>query len=206
MSGFIRWFIAIPFAALVTAALFLLILNSIAPRPFIYRSADDPEKIVFFDFVDCHCPPWLPISIRLPVSPDEADSSNSWTRSDKAVTEAPRVPEEKPVTPKMPERIDGFETGLHYCSGRAPLLDFFAPEFPKACKEKRAGGAVVAKFDITAEGHVVNVSIVDSADRCFDRAVMKSVSRRRYPPMCNSEGKPVARYSQQEVFRFEFND
>lgn len=199
MRSFIRWFVAIPVAVLVTLLLFVLIANQIAPEPFIYRSAEDPGKVVVFgNLVDCRCGDWRRHGPTLPPAPKE-DSSNAWTRSDKATPEPPLVEAEKPV---MPEIDNASSPGLHYCKGSGFLLDPVTPQYPNACIEKRAEGAVVVQFDITKEGDVVNVSIVESPDRCFNSAVLSAMSKRRYPRMCNAMGELVARRGEQEVFRF----
>ena len=203
MWGFFKWVFIVPAAALVTAALFLLVANQIAPRPFIYRSADDPDKIIFLDFdIICMCR-WLPITNSPPVSPGETESSNAWTRSDKAVTDAPRVPEEKPA---MPERTYVDEGDPHYCHGAAPVAHFPAPGFPKSCQRKHVEGRVVVQFHITAEGKVFNPSIIESDDYCFNSTAISIVSRRRYPAMCNAEDKPVERYNQQATIQFVLED
>ena len=199
MLRLFKWFVAVPIAALVTAALFLLVANQIAPEPFIYRSVEDDDKIIIDIrgaeekyYIICHCHG---------VFPRRVDNSNAWTRSDKAVDEPPRVPEEKPVMPEI------FEQDLHYCSGsREPLYRHISPLYPKACVQKRAEGAVLVQFDITAEGNVVNASIIESPDRCFNSTVLKLVSGWRYSAMCNTEGKPVARYDQQTVIRFQLEE
>lgn len=206
MGAFIRWLIAIPLAALVTASLFLLIHNQIAPEPVVgfYRSPEDAEKVIIDIhgveddiIIRCMCGGWLRLR--------DDETSNSWTRHDKAVSEAPRVDAEKPARAVT---LDTAEGELHYCNGTGGdrIIGLQPPVYPRACREKRAEGTVVVRFDITKEGKAVNISVVESADKCFNSTVIKMVSRRRYPRMCNAQGKLVARRGEQETFRFELEE
>lgn len=56
------------------------------------------------------------------------------------------------------------------------------PPYPAACQRFAVEGEVVVQFDVTDRGEVVNVRILSSTHRCFERDVIKAVSGWRYPP------------------------
>lgn len=77
-----------------------------------------------------------------------------------------------------------------------------APFYPEGCRGRNASGSVLVQFDVTPEGNVINARIIESADRCFNRTVIRAVSGWKYAPSYQN-GTPVARRGVVEAFRFE---
>ena len=76
------------------------------------------------------------------------------------------------------------------------------PAYPESCKARGASGVVIVEFDVTAEGNVVNPRIISSADGCFERTVLSTIQKWKYPPP-QEDGRAVARRGVREAFRFE---
>jgi protein TonB len=74
--------------------------------------------------------------------------------------------------------------------------------YPETCRARGASGVVIVEFDVTPEGNVVNPRIVSSPDGCFDRAVLQTIQRYKYPPP-QQDGRAVTQRGVREVFRFE---
>jgi protein TonB len=72
------------------------------------------------------------------------------------------------------------------------------PPYPENCRSRGAEGVVIVEFDVTPEGNVVNARVVDSANRCFNRSVLKAVSGWKYPPAAGGG----MRYGLMERFNF----
>ena len=106
------------------------------------------------------------------------------------LNEAPPPPETKwpkeigPVDPiefPGPEKIDVTKQP-HGPGGAATPIIRIAPQYPEACRSRGAEGRVLVQFDVTERGEVTNVRIISSDNRCFDRAVIRTVMDWKYPP------------------------
>ena len=80
-----------------------------------------------------------------------------------------------------------------------------APQYPSGCQSKGAEGTVIVQFDVTPEGNVVNPRIVESANSCFNRTVLRTVSRWKYAPDTSS-GKATMRRGVVETFVFNLEE
>lgn len=73
-------------------------------------------------------------------------------------------------------------TGFNPDRDAQPLVRI-PPQYPVQCMESaRDLETVVVEFNVTPEGTVVNVEVLDSTNRCFHRAAMRAVERWRYAP------------------------
>lgn len=83
---------------------------------------------------------------------------------------------------------DGSEDGV---SANAEPIERINPEFPEEARLKGIEGWVIIRFDITEEGSVENVQIVDASPRnLFEREARKAVKRWKYAPRM-SKGQAV---------------
>jgi len=80
-----------------------------------------------------------------------------------------------------------------------------APQYPNSCQSRSAEGEVLVQFDVTPEGDVVNITILESANSCFNATVIRAVSRWKYTPG-KRNGKAVARRGLVEKFSFQLED
>lgn len=98
------------------------------------------------------------------------------------------------VSACAPERkVAANAEDLSYCDGGNPIIEFFPPPYPEECIAKAVEGRVTAEYDVTRKGRVKNATITESPDDCFNDSLIDAVQSRRYPPMCNAAGEPVAR-------------
>ncbi|MFQ5562989.1 MAG: energy transducer TonB [Parvularculaceae bacterium] len=80
------------------------------------------------------------------------------------------------------------------------------PVYPQRCLARGVEGSVLVQFDVTPEGDVVNVRIIDSPDSCFNRAVLRSVTQWKYSPATDANGKPVMRYNVVSAVSFRLEE
>lgn len=85
------------------------------------------------------------------------------------------------VLPDLDADLD-IGTGFNPDRDAQPLVRI-PPQYPVQCMESaRDIETVVVQFNVTPEGTVVNVEVLDSTNRCFHRAAMRAVERWRYAP------------------------
>lgn len=82
-------------------------------------------------------------------------------------------------------------TGFNPDRDAQPLVRI-PPQYPTQCmNQAREVESVVVEFNVTPEGTVVNVEVIDSTNRCFNRAAMRAVERWRYAPrIVDNEAQP----------------
>lgn len=164
-----RWMFGLPFAALVTAALFFMMSGMIGQEVEIAPQKDRP---------------------RLKILADPTPAPTTSTEPPPRITDDPPEIELRKTLPGprpspgtvIPDRgpIDGGPIGPGKFS--TPVIKI-APQYPEACRSRGAEGDVVVRFDVTPEGDVANVEIVSSADPCFNRTVRYTVAKWKFPPL-----------------------
>lgn len=186
----IRWISGTPLAAIVTLGLFLLMATLIRQPATEWRVQPAREAIKITPEVKRN-----PVDRTKPPRPTDLEQP--------VIDLPPTLPGDKPeITAKTPEPRDidaGDITATGAVSG--PLIRV-APPYPERCRSRGAQGMVLVQFDVGADGSVINPVVVESSDSCFDRTVLKTVSRWKYPPATRGD-LPVARYGVVERFSFE---
>jgi len=189
-----RLIFGLPMAALVTAGLFALMAGVIG-KPAMSPGTSTTK-------ID-------PITYQPP--PDNIIA----TIEHKPVPKAPPPPDTTWKEPKStpggggggfsgPKSIPGEGEFNYKVIGSGPTIRV-APQYPSGCQSKGAEGTVIVQFDVTPEGNVVNPRIVDSANRCFDRTVLRTVARWKYAPDTSS-GKATMRRGVVETFVFTLEE
>jgi periplasmic protein TonB len=190
---FFRWIVGLPFAALITAGLFMLMAGLIQ-RPSLDLA--EPQEAAKIQILAKERAPLEP----LPTKPTELVK-------DPPETIIPPVPAQgKPKgVPVGPTRQKN-PVDLTRDRGRigTPVIKH-APPYPEACRSRAAEGGVLIQFDVTPEGGVVNIQILQSADSCFNRTVRRTVAKWKYPPAYRN-GRPITRYGVIERFSFRLTD
>lgn len=187
---FFRWISSMPAAIVITAGLFLAMAALIRAPIADYPEATPSPK---FDIV-MEKP--KPQSIDPGVKPRNLPDPPPTTIVPATRSE---LPGQGSIGGQLPEIAP--EPGDIVSIGTTPTIRI-APQYPENCRSRNAQGRVVAQFDVTPEGNVVNVRITETADGCFSRTVRNTVSRWKYPPAFEN-GRPVMRYGVTEVFNFE---
>ncbi|MEM8771714.1 MAG: TonB family protein [Pseudomonadota bacterium] len=189
----VRWLIGAPLALAVTGFLFLFMAAMVSqseaqlaeprPAPEIIITRQIQQEPIVKD------PPTRP---NTPRPPDiEIPPQQSGSR--------PTVVETTPPETSDPTGI--IDPGG---PGAAPIIRI-APPYPERCRNRNAQGTVVVQFDVGADGTVQNVTILESADACLNRAVIKAVSGWKYPPAM-AAGKAAPRRGVTERFSFTLTD
>ncbi len=92
-----------------------------------------------------------------------------------------------------------------FTDGPLVALVRVAPVYPSRALTYGTEGYVVVQFDVTAEGQVVNVVIIESTDSVFDSAAIKAAERFKFKPRV-VDGLALASYGIQNMFRFTLDD
>lgn len=196
MGTIIRFIVSAPVAAVVTVLIFLFIYNQLSPRPFLYTTPEEPRAVYFqieepeLICVDCGGWFWLP---------EKPDTSNPWSDSEKVAKEAPLLEQPSCDLNCEPVRV---ELDFPNNTPNAPV-DTFYPRYPEACIDKGVEGLVTVRFDVTPEGRVTNIAILESPDRCFNQPIISAVRKWRYRPQYGDDGKPIAQPGVTKSFKFE---
>ncbi len=192
--NFFRLIFSLPFAALITAGLFAMMAGLISqdkgPLPAMKNS---PDLQILADFDE-------PKVIEDQGNPNKIKEEMPETVL--PITLPTDKPKNFPVGPDTgPIQIDP-PKGPGPMSG--PIVRQ-APVYPEGCRGRNAEGTVLVQFDVTPEGNVVNVQILESANACFNRTVRNTVVKWKYAPAYEN-GRPVMRYGIVERIKFELTD
>ena len=76
------------------------------------------------------------------------------------------------------------------------------PTYPGAALQKGLEGYVLIKFDVTPQGMVTNVRVIESSHRVFESAARNAAKRFRFKPRV-TDGIPQFTAGIQNLFRFE---
>lgn len=188
--AFFRWMIGLPVAAVVTAALFFIMAGLISQDNTIIA---DPTPI----------PEWKILAEIEDAAIDRTPPKPPMLKDPPPDTVIPKtLPGPKPTpSPAIPDKgaIDTPTPGPGPIG--APAITF-PPQYPEACRSRSAEGDVAVQFDVTPEGNVVNIRIIESADPCFNRTVRNTVAKWKYPPAVQND-RAVMRYGVIERFSFK---
>ena len=96
-------------------------------------------------------------------------------------------------------------TGIHY--GDGPLFNIFkvSPNYPSAALARGLEGTVLVQYDVTTEGQVVNVTVLESSHTVFNKSAIAAALRFKYKPR-TVDGMAYASQGLKNLFRFELED
>ncbi len=190
---FFRWIFGLPFAALITAGLFML-MAALIDRPSVDLA--QPQENAKIQILAQKRTPLDPLTTK----PKELAKDPPETIIPSAPPQG--IPKGVPVGP--PKKTNPVDLGRDRGQISTPVIKH-APPYPEACRGRAAEGSVLVQFDVTPEGGVVNIQILQSDDSCFNRTVRKTVSKWKYPPAYRN-GRPITRYGVMERFSFQLTD
>ncbi|MDZ7628942.1 MAG: TonB family protein [Parvularculaceae bacterium] len=191
---FFRWVFGLPGAALISALLFLGMAYMIRQGAQVGPPVAPPEIKLFPEIEDSKPRPKIPPRDKtLPPPP--------------AIDIPPQEPSRNPrdTIPVDPPSGPTRESGPIVIPGAMQPVVKLPPAYPESCKARGASGVVIVEFDVTAEGNVVNPRIISSADGCFERTVLSTIQKWKYPPP-QQDGRAVTQRGVREVFRFELEE
>lgn len=176
MGSMIRLLLGVPGAVVVTGFLFL------------FMAAMIRQDVRLEDASDA-------VNIDITAQIEDTTLNNASQDIKRPTLDTPPPPPPAVNDPTNRPSLDGaavavptIDADLSIGSGFNPDRDAqplvrIPPQFPERC-QGRAGGreTVVLQFDVTPEGQTTNIQVVDSSNRCFDRAASRSVERWKYQP------------------------
>jgi len=109
------------------------------------------------------------------------------------------------VDPIPPAPTGPGTIGSVFTDGPLVAMVRVAPVYPARALTYGIEGYVVVQFDISAEGQVLNVVIIESTDSVFDSAAIKAAKRFKFKPRVVN-GLALASYGIQNMFRFRLDD
>jgi len=110
------------------------------------------------------------------------------------------------MTPPPAPPIDPGMTGPgFYNDGPLVAMVRVRPVYPARPLAQGLEGTVLVQFDVSAQGQVVNVSVVESSSSQFERSSIQAAERFKFKPRV-VDGVAYATYGIQNLFRFTLDD
>ncbi|MEL6365152.1 MAG: energy transducer TonB, partial [Pseudomonadota bacterium] len=80
------------------------------------------------------------------------------------------------------------------------------PQYPDRCQSRAEGEeVVVVQFDVTPDGSVVNVEVIETTNSCFNRAAIRAAERWKYQPKIE-DGEAKPRFGVVTQFSFQLGE
>lgn len=92
-----------------------------------------------------------------------------------------------------------------FTDGPLVVLVRVAPIYPARAIARGIEGYVVVRFDVTPNGQVTNIVLIESTDSVFESAAIKAAERFKFKPRI-IDGEALASYGIQNMFRFSLDD
>lgn len=177
MGSFVRLFVGVPGAVLVTGFLFLFMSVMISQD----LRLEEEERGV---------------KISVTAQIEDTDISDARRNFQRPTLDAPPPPPPAVNDPSNRPALDGvraqiptIDANLNIGSGFNPDRDAqplvrIPPQYPERCQSRatEAGENVVVQFDVTPDGQTTNIQTIDSTNSCFNRAAERAVQRWKYQP------------------------
>jgi len=180
----------------LTLGLFVFMAQLIHnPQPLSGQASDAPQINILMS----ERTPIPPKETRKPEPPKPIPTRERVTtpgESTEVVDFSPQT-----FTPEMPIQTTLF-TPSSMSAEALPLVQV-SPRYPIEASQNGKEGYVVVGFDITAEGTVSNVRVLDAnPKRVFDKAALSAVQNWKYKPKFDA-GKAVPQLNQQVQLDFK---
>ena len=138
----------------------------------------------------------LPERISPPEATPRITPPTSPQSSDKGVFVAPG--------PADPSPTSGVEFKPHILDGPLVHMVRVQPAYPATAQSRGIEGFVTVRFDVTPDGLVTNVAVVESSHSIFEKAAVKAAHKFRFKPEV-VDGIPIATKGVAYRFRFEMD-
>lgn len=177
MNSVIRLLTGLPGAFIVTAIIFLLLASVIRQQQDVQLTEDRSVQINVLrqleDRTTQRAEDFQRPVLDQPPPPPPMVSDPSFR---------PSMAVQMGALPDFRSADIDIGTGFNPDRDAQPLVRI-PPQYPTQCQRTaRDLETVVVEFDVTPEGSVINVRVVDSTNACFNRAAMRAVERWRYQP------------------------
>lgn len=199
MGAFIRSLIGSPIAALVVVVLFLVMYGLIKVDEL--PPVEDSEQV----------------NIQIGRQIRDTDLTNQRRLERPKLDQPPPPPPAinnqsfKPTVSGVPAVAPTLQADVNVTSGFNPDRDAqpivrippAEADFQRCITSDEARReAVTLEFDVTPDGQVTNVKVIDSTDSCYERSATRAAQRWKYNPKI-VDGEPQPRYGVRTTIRFE---
>ena len=174
----IRLLLGLPVAVIATGVLFIVMYGFVKPGEVRLEAPAEPPVI----------------SIFAKKKVDDTRTDTQIEIVDKAPPppryEPPRAgPSDRPVIVADRPALNVGEPGEGRF-GTPSLLPVatLAPQFPGRCQASGTEGYAVVRFDVTANGQVVNAEVVERSHACFEQSALRAIRGWRYQPSVGGDG------------------
>ena len=152
--------------------------------------------------------PWVSNIVETPIAaiekrpdrippPDVIPNPVENTNADDKVTGIGRWP-----TAADPVREFLTPTVFGYPDGALINIISVRPNYPASASNRGIEGQVIVRFDVSEMGTVINVVVVESSNRLFDRSAIEAAKKFRFKPKV-IDGVPQISFNVQRLFTFE---
>lgn len=188
-----RLLLGLPFAALVTGVLFIVMYGFVRPGEVEVLPPKEAPKISIFGEIDeTEIERREPEIEKLTKAPPPPVFTPSGLIADRTPVPAPRP------DPFVPDMTDVRSTPVALPIATVP------PQYPARCQASGTEGYAVVRFDVTANGQVVNAEVTERSHSCFERAALQAIRSWRYQPAVGQTGM-IAR-GLTKRFSFDLNE
>ncbi|MEE4211922.1 MAG: energy transducer TonB [Parvularcula sp.] len=185
MGGIVRTVLGVPAAALIVLGLFLVMYSLIAPGDVPLADERDP------------------VNINITRQIEDSELINQ-RRFERPKLDAPPPPPPAIQRQNFQPQVEGvnaaapdFGTDVDIGSGfnpdrdAQPLVRVNPTGFERCIDSNSGTERVSLEFDVDPSGNVVNVNVIDSTDRCYDRYAVRAAERWKYQPkIVKGEAQP----------------
>lgn len=177
MNNFLRMAAGAPLAVVVTVGIFLLLASVISTRQDVQLDED--------------------VSVEINVTRQIQDTADQARREfERPVLDQPPPPPPMVTDREFRPEVSGqvgelpdlsnvdvdIGTGINPDRDAQPLVRI-PPQYPQRCMARAAPlETVIVQFDVTPQGNVVNAEVINSTNRCLNRAAIQAVQRWKYQP------------------------
>ena len=195
MGAIVRLLIGIPAAILVVGSLFLLMFYLISSE-LVVDEKKDPVKIELGQQIED--------SEIVDQRKFERPQLDAPPPPPPAITRANFQPTVDGVQARAPSFDAEVDIGTAFNPDRdaQPLVRVPPQGFERCIGNKASVETVSLQFDVTPQGQVTNVEVVDSTDSCYNRYAIRSAEKWKYQPKI-VDGEQAWRRGVRTSIRFE---
>jgi protein TonB len=197
---FARYTSAISSGAIMTFALLFVMQSLITMQPGIVIDTGPSNFVEFIKrrIVDTPLQPVDPIV-------DKKKLTKTVLPPTRATSSGPRTPVHVFAASPTPPVGTGRPTIGVITDGALINMVRVAPVYPSRALAYGIEGYVVVQFDVTADGRVVNVVIIESTDSVFNKAAIRAAGKFKFKPRV-VDGLALASYGIRNMFSFEIEE
>ncbi|GGY42710.1 energy transducer TonB family protein [Parvularcula lutaonensis] len=176
MGGLIRTVIGVPVAGVVVLGLFLLMWAQIRPKDVPLEEDKEPIKITITNQIEdselVNQRRFERPKLDAPPPPPPAIERQNFE---------PQVDGVRAAAPDFGADVD-IGSGFNPDRDAQPLVRVNPTGFERCIDSDVGEERVRLRFDVDPNGNVVNVQVLDSTDRCYDRYAVRAAQRWKYQP------------------------